>query len=278
MLAQGIGNLASSLWSGIPVGASLGDTNMSVQSGARSRFAAVAGGIWMGVILAAFSGAVGLVALPTLSAVLIFFGLRSFQPGQAQRHLAHRADIAGGHHHHADSHAAAPGGRRRGHRRRGLAAPPAQSRCYGPAGGRTHPARGRRAAEAPPPHKLPSHHVTILNVYGSLLYAGSRTLQAKLPDPSAAESAALILRLRKRTSLGATFIKVISDYAGHVAAGGGRVYLSGLEADVIERLRKAGLLGEHVQATEATPILGESTRAAYVDAESFLLKGGPVEE
>ena len=44
VLAQGIGNLASSLWRGIPVGGALGDTNMNVKSGARTRFAAVAGG------------------------------------------------------------------------------------------------------------------------------------------------------------------------------------------------------------------------------------------
>lgn len=131
-----------------------------------------------------------------------------------------------------------------------------------------------RAAEAPPPGKLASHSITILNVYGSLLYAGSRTLQAKLPDPSTSQSAALVLRLRKRTSLGATFIKVISDYAAQVAAGGGRVYLSGLDPDVIEQLRKGGLLGDRVRATEATPILGESTRAAYLDAESWLLRTG----
>ena len=74
-----------------------------------------------------------------------------------------------------------------------------------------------------------------------------------------------------------TFIKVISDYGAGVAAGGGRVYLSGLEADVIEQLRKGGLLGDHVRATEATAILGESTRAAYLDAESWLLKSGPGE-
>lgn len=247
---------------------------MNVKSGARSRFAAIASGIWMGVILAAFSGAVGLVALPTLSAVLVFFGLRSFQPGQVSviwrtgptSQVAIMTTLTAT-----------------------LLLPVAAAVGIGVAVSlllqlnrdamdlqvvELIPLEDGRAAEAAPPRKLPSRRVTILNVYGSLLYAGSRTLQAKLPDPSAAQSAALVLRLRRYTSLGATFIKVISDYAAHVAAGGGRVYLSGLEADVIEQLRKAGLLGERVQATEATPILGESTRAAFLDAESWLLKGG----
>jgi len=274
ILAQGIGNLASSLWRGIPVGGALGDTNMNVKAGARTRVAAVTGGVWMAVILAAFSSAVGLVALPTLSAVLIFFGVSSFQPAQisavwrtgpiSQTVIITTLTAT-------------------------LLLPVAAAVGIGVALSlllqlnrdamdlqvvELIPLEDGRAAEAPPPPKLASRGVTILNIYGSLLYAGARTLQAKLPDPSEAQSAALVLRLRKRTSLGATFIKVISDYAAQLAVGGGRVYMSGLDADVIEQLRKGGLLGDRVRATEATPILGESTRAAYLDAESWLLTTG----
>ena len=46
------------------------------------------------------------------------------------------------------------------------------------------PAGGGRFTERPAPASLPSDQVTILDVYGSLLYAGSRTLQARLPDPA----------------------------------------------------------------------------------------------
>jgi MFS superfamily sulfate permease-like transporter len=38
--------------------------------------------------------------------------------------------------------------------------------------------------ERPAPAQLRSDHVTLLGVYGSLYYAGSRTLQADLPDPA----------------------------------------------------------------------------------------------
>ena len=62
-----------------------------------------------------------------------------------------------------------------------------------------------RFVETPPPARLPSHTVVVLDVYGSLFYAGSRTLQVRLPDPSGAERPAVVLRLRGRTSLGATF-------------------------------------------------------------------------
>jgi SulP family sulfate permease len=53
--------------------------------------------------------------------------------------------------------------------------------------------------------------VTILDVYGSLLFAGARTLQAHLPDPGTARSPVVVLRRRRRTSLGATFVKVVAD-------------------------------------------------------------------
>jgi sulfate permease, SulP family len=92
------------------------------------------------------------------------------------------------------------------------------------------PIEDGRLAEAKPPKVLPSGDVTILDVYGSLLSAGSRTLQAKLPDPGGAQAPALVLRLRGRMALGATFLKVISDYSDLLSEAGGRLYLSGMDA------------------------------------------------
>jgi SulP family sulfate permease len=53
MIAQGAGNLASSLFGGIPVGGSLGQTAVNVKSGARTRWAGIWSGIWVLAILAA---------------------------------------------------------------------------------------------------------------------------------------------------------------------------------------------------------------------------------
>jgi SulP family sulfate permease len=122
------------------------------------------------------------------------------------------------------------------------------------------------------PAVLTSQHVTILDVYGSLLYAGSRTLQARLPDPAGTEAPVVVLRLRGRTSLGATFIKVAGDYADHLGDVGGRLYLSGLQPSLTERLRRNGSIEGPERAFEATPVIGESTRAAYRDAEAWLVR------
>jgi SulP family sulfate permease len=119
---------------------------------------------------------------------------------------------------------------------------------------------------------LPSEQVTVLDVYGSLLYAGSRTLQTRLPDPSGSHAPAVVLRLRGRTSLGATFVKVAADYAERLAEVDGRLYLSGLDPDLAERLSSTGRLDGPVHTFEATPLVGESTEAARHAAQAWLVK------
>ena len=126
--------------------------------------------------------------------------------------------------------------------------------------------------ERPPPAVLTSGQVTVLDVYGSLLYAGARTLQVRLPSPGEARSPVVVLRLRGRTSLGATFTKVIADYASQLDVCGGRLYLSGLDPSLTEQLRRTGHVDGPVRAFEATELVGESTRAAYLDAEAWLVK------
>ena len=66
---------------------------------------------------------------------------------------------------------------------------------------------------------------------------------------------------------------MVSDYAGHLASAGGRLYLSGLEPSLTERLTRSGQVDGPVRTFEATSIIGESTRAAYLDAEAWLVKG-----
>ena len=61
------------------------------------------------------------------------------------------------------------------------------------------------------------HEVTVVDVYGSLFYAGARTLQARLPDPAQSVRPVVVLRLRGRSTLGATFFAVIGDCAERLA-------------------------------------------------------------
>ncbi len=125
--------------------------------------------------------------------------------------------------------------------------------------------------EEPAPARLVSDSVLVLDVYGSLFYAGSRTLQARLPDPTGSQRAVVVLRLRGRTTLGATFFTVVSGYAARLDAVGGRLYLTGLDPDVATRLRRPvnDPLTGTARLFEAPPRLGASTTAALEDATTW---------
>lgn len=51
----------------------------------------------------------------------------------------------------------------------------------------------------------------------------------------------------------ATFIKIITDYADRLAGADGRLYLSGLQPDLTERLRRTGSIQGPLRAVEAHP-------------------------
>jgi SulP family sulfate permease len=131
---------------------------------------------------------------------------------------------------------------------------------------------GGRFAETDPPARLASRSVTALNVYGSLFFAGARTLAEHLPDPHDAEHAAVVLRLRGRTSVGATLIDVLGDYADELADAGGRLFLTGVSRKVAAQLEHSGKfdLDHTVRIVAAGEILGASTGEALRLAHAWL--------
>ena len=272
IVAQGAGNLVAGFFRGMPVGGSVGQTALNVSAGARSRWAAIWSGIWMLAILAALSPLVAKVAVPTLAAVLIFAAASALRVDEVATILrtGRISQIA------VTTTFVAT-----------LFLPVAAAVGIGVALSlllqlnkdamdlsvmELEPAGHGRFTERPAPASLPSEQVTVLDVYGSLLYAGSRTLQTRLPDPSGSHAPAVVLRLRGRTSLGSTFVKVAADYAERLAEVNGRLYLSGLDPDLAERLRSTGRLDGPVRTFEATPLVGESTETARHAAQAWLVK------
>jgi sulfate permease, SulP family len=273
-VAQGIANLAAGLFRGQPVGGSVGQTALNMTAGARSRWGSVWCGLWMLLILAALSGIVGRVALPTLAAVLIVAGLGSLRPTQLLLILrtGRVSQIA------AVSTFLAT-----------LFLPVAAAVGTGVvislllqlnrealdlAVVRLVPDGHGHLVEEPAPTKLAGGQVTVLDVYGSLLYAGARTLQARLPDPTGSAGPVVVLRLRGRMSLGATFFAVLTDYARRLAAADGALYLSGVGPELAETLRRTGQV--HVDGPlrifDAEPPIGESTTEAYTAASAWMVR------
>lgn len=272
--AQGVGNLASGLFLGQPVGGSVGQTALNVAAGARTRWAAICSGLWMVVILLLFAGLVGNVAMPTLAAVLIFAALGSVRLGLVATiwRTGRLSQIA-----MTVTFAAT------------LFLPVAVAVGVGVVLSlllqlnreamdltvvELVPRDDGRFEEQPAPQTLPSNQVTVLDVYGSLFFAGARTLQARLPEVGQAERPAVVLRLRGRTSLGATFFRILATYAEQIGAAGGRLYVSGLDPDM------AVLLARTVPVTAqppdrvfgATPVLGEATWAALHEAQAWVVR------
>jgi len=129
-----------------------------------------------------------------------------------------------------------------------------------------------RYFEGPPPDRLPSNTVTVLEVYGSLFFGGARTLEEALPNPTGASHPVVILRLRGRTQAGATLIDVLDDYADQLAEAGGRLYLSGLDEGLSAQLCRAGKLDldGSVHLVPADEVLGASTAQALASANAWL--------
>jgi SulP family sulfate permease len=134
-----------------------------------------------------------------------------------------------------------------------------------------------RFAEGPAPRELHDDDVVVLDVYGSLFYAGARTLELRLPDIGTSERAAVILRLRGRTTLGATFYAVVGDYARRLAATGGRLYLSGVDDTIADRWERDGLVQRagSVRLYRARPLVGESTYDAFLGASARQVQHDP---
>ena len=118
----------------------------------------------------------------------------------------------------------------------------------------------------------------VIDAYGSLLYAGARTLQLRLPDPSGATQPVVVLRLRGRLSLGATFAAVLADYVDRLDRVGGHLILSGVQSPMlakIERTSSSRVAGA-IDVYEASDVIGESTELAIAAGERWLAEHPPV--
>jgi sulfate permease, SulP family len=271
-IAQGAGNVASGLFRGIPVGGSVGQTALNVASGARSRWASIFAGIWMLAILVAFSGIVGRVAMPTLAAVLIYAAIGSIRIGGIETvfRTGRTSQIAIVTTFLATLFLSIP-------QAVGIGVALSlllqlNKEALDLAVVELVPRLDGRFDERPAPARLRSRDVTLIDVYGSLYYAGSRTLQVKLPDPAGAESPVVVLRLRGRTALGATAFVVLAAYADRLQEVGGRLFLSGVDPGLFRQLQRARRVDVdgRVHVFEATRVVGESSAEAYRQAQAWL--------
>jgi len=273
IIAQGAANVLSGVFTGLPVGGSLSATALGVISGARTRWTSLIAGLGMAVIVIGVPELVELVAMPSLGALLILAGLGGLKPAEilavsrtgwpsllaasttflATLFLPIQAAV-------------------------GLGVVLSALLYVGAASADVKvvelvPHADGSVEERVAPSRLKSQAITTLDIHGNLSYASARTVERLLPAVEDTDRAVVILRLRGRESLGATLIDVLARYARAIQSAGGRFYLSGISAHAHEQLARTGKLrlDGPVQVHGATPILGQSTRDAFANAEAWLI-------
>ena len=272
MIAQGGANLAGSLFSAIPAGGSVGQTALNISLGAISRWSVILSGLWMLAFIALIPHLVARVPMPVLAALMVMagFGALNWREALSVWRIGGGARWAILITFAATLLTSIPSA---------VAIGVVVTIAYfvmSSAADVSVLALEREAdggvCERPPPVSLGERKITILEVRGSLFFAGARTLAEKLPDPRGSSYPVVILRLRGYSPAGATLIDVLDRYADRLAEVNGVFYLSGVGPELAAQLMRADKLdfGREVHIIGARPSLGVSTREAAKEALAWL--------
>ena len=271
-MGQGAGNAAASFFGGMPVGASLSSTALNVQLGGRHRAANFIIGPIIAIVLLLLAPAVELIPKAALGAMLIVIGVRAidvpairsvWQTSVPTRTIMLVTFIGT------------------------LVIPVQYAVLIGVAlsvvqytfsssldarvVALTRDDEGH-FIEGEAPTKLADDSVTILDVYGSVFYAGTDVIDRLLPDALGAHNTVVVLRLRGRADVGSTFLELIRRYSAQVAEGGGYLALVGIGPALLDQLERTGAADavgrDHIYL--AQPALLASVEEAVADAETWL--------
>jgi SulP family sulfate permease len=273
---QGVANIGSGLFSGMPVGGSMSATSIVTTAGARSRLALVVAAATMAAAVLLFADVVGYIAMPALAGLLIVVGVKTFKPDNVRMVL----------------------------RTGGIQATvmlvtfvltmiiPLQYAVLIGVGlsvilyvarqsNRVRLVRWTFSAEGAvteddAPRDLPANEVVVLRPYGSLFFAAAGVVEERLPkvgDDS--HDSVVIISLRGKEDLGSTFINVVTRYAQRLRDADCTLMLAGVSEGVARQLDSTGaaaVLGRD-NVFLATSAVTWSTRKA-LDAAQHIVSGG----
>lgn len=270
---QGVANIASGLFHGLPVGGSMSATAIITGAGARSRVAQLVAGVVMLVIVLTLSGLVGFVAMPALAGLLIVVGVKSLKPHQIL--MVWRTGVV-----QASVMTATFA--------LTLLIPLQYAVLVGIAISIIlHVARQANRVtvrrwvigddgavrEVDPPKTLGQNEIVVLRPYGSLFFASADPFDSALPSLTPeSRGCVVIVTLRGKEDLGSTFINVITRYAAQLGASGCLLKISGITPHVARQLDATGALrgiGPR-NVYPMTSVLAESTTTAQRDAQRWI--------
>ncbi|MFQ1002641.1 SulP family inorganic anion transporter [Modestobacter sp. SSW1-42] len=272
-IGQGAGNVLAGVFQGMPVGGSMSASSLNRAAGARSRLALLIAGLVMAVVILAFAGLVGHVAMPALAALLVLIGLRTVKPaelssvwrtGAVQKVVLATTFVL-------------------------TMVVPSQYAVLVGVGlavvlhvvrqadrvtvRRWRLDRDGDLVEGDLPAGLPAEEVVVLQPYGSLFFAAAPVLEACLPAPTGdTRHAVVVLRLRGRTDLGSGVLDVLRRYALTLRAARSKLVVVSAGARVRHQLQVGGVTdvigAENVYAGDER--VGAALRRACADAERWI--------
>ena len=272
-IGQGLANVASGIFQGMPVGGSMSATSIVTNAGARSRLANIVAGITMAIVILLFGNLVSLMAMPALAGLLIVIGFRTLKPeqvrtvwktGPTQRVTMLITFLAS------------------------LLIPLQYAVLIGVAIAIVlyfvqqsnkvaikqwqHPSE-RYPVEVDAPPVLPSDEVTLLVPYGSLFFATATLFEDQLPEIEAdTHNAVVLLNMATNSELGSTFMEVITRYTRNLQAHGSKLMLSGVDAPLktqLEETRIIDVIGRE-NIYMKTEFIGQSMEQAYIEGQKWV--------
>ena len=271
-VGQGIANIVTSFFRGVPAGGSMSGTVLNMNSGAKTRWVNIFAGLFVAVIVLLFARFVELIPMPALAGLVMLAGFQAFRLPDAV--TVYMSGVVS---------ATAMGLTFLGT----LFIPLQYAVLIGVAFSillhafrsankvevvQVVPVEGGLPEEAPPPSQLPSDQATVLMIFGSVFFAAASAVEEKLPGVDETRHAVVIITLRGHTDVGSTFINVLARYDLALQAHGSKLMLAGVSSELMELLRRTGLLAQLGEASvfPATRQFGASVNMA-LDASRIWL-------
>ncbi|HSG16094.1 MAG TPA: SulP family inorganic anion transporter [Anaerolineae bacterium] len=272
-VGQGVANMFSGLFQGMPVGGSFSATSLAANAGARSRFANIFAGLTMAVVIVVFGSYIGHIAMPTMAGLLIVIGFRTFKPEQVKMvwktGLVQRVVM-------------------------GitfffcLLMPLQFAVLVGVAMSlllyvlqqsnqitikQWKETEGPYPIEKDPPETLPANEVLVLLPYGSLFFAAAPLFEKQLPEiTEETYNTVVVISLRGYEDLGSTFLTVLERYNEDLQDHHGKLMLAGISDSVVTQLEQTKLIKKigRENIYVATEQIGQAGLAAWEAAEKWV--------
>jgi len=272
-VGQGIGNLVAGVFQGMPVGGSASASALAVAAGARTRLAPIVAALVIALTVLLLGGAVQLIAMPALAALLIVVGAGTVRPGRviAQARLGsvqlvvvtvtlvltllvplQYAVLVGV----------------------GLSLilhtlrQSSQVKLV-----QLHLDEHGRMRESAPPTVLAPHEVVVLQPYGSLFFASAEAVERQLPElAETSRESVVILRLRGVDEVGMTVVEMLRRYVTAAGRLRSRVVLVVDSTRLVTELQVTGLLQDLGEENlyRGDQWVGRAVRRAHRDAAAWV--------